>query len=93
MAAVMRQAADIDDRAYCSDHEEMSRLKTENEILRELLMISRSSYGSKFLQSTDSQKQTTDTPSEGTLEKSDVAMQNSTEESDKESKDDDVSST
>lgn len=49
MAAVMRHAADIDDQAYCKDFEELSRLRTENEILRELLMISQSPQGANLI--------------------------------------------
>lgn len=56
MAAVMRHAADIDDQAYCKDFEELSRLRTENEILRELLMISTSPQGANLLQTPTNSK-------------------------------------
>ncbi|XP_077968564.1 suppressor of IKBKE 1-like isoform X4 [Styela clava] len=49
MADVMRHAADVDDEQYLRDYEELSRLQTENDILREMLMISKSSFGSRLI--------------------------------------------
>ncbi|XP_077968561.1 FGFR1 oncogene partner 2 homolog isoform X1 [Styela clava] len=59
MVAVMRHAADVDDEQYLRDYEELSRLETENDILREMLMISKSSFGSRLI--TTEQKDSADT--------------------------------
>lgn len=58
MATVMRRAADMDDQEFYKDYEELSRLQTENQLLREMLMISRSNKGAGLIGNT------TDKPAE-----------------------------
>nr|XP_039256119.1 FGFR1 oncogene partner 2 homolog [Styela clava] len=62
MAAVMRHAADVDDEQYIRDYEELSRLQTENDILREMLMISKSSFGSRLITTEQKDSGKTDKP-------------------------------
>lgn len=78
MAAVMRHAADIDDQAYCKDFEELSRLRTENGILRELLMISTSPQGANLLLHTPTiSSKTSDSSSPNDTEHSDKVPEGS----------------
>nr|XP_039255901.1 FGFR1 oncogene partner 2 homolog [Styela clava] len=62
MAAVMKDAADVDGEQYLRDYEELSRLQTENDILREMLIISKSSFGSRLITTEQKDSGKTDKP-------------------------------
>nr|XP_039269881.1 uncharacterized protein LOC120344644 [Styela clava] len=62
MAAVMRHAANVDDEQYLRDHGELSRLQTENDVLREMLMIFKSSFGSRLITTEQKDSEKTEKP-------------------------------
>lgn len=56
MANVMNQALEADDNAFCKENDELSRLKLENQGLKELVLISNSHLGAKLIKDKDELK-------------------------------------
>lgn len=56
----MRRAAEIDEKQYNRDNEEMSNLRVQNEGLRELLLISKSADGAALLKTTETESEDVD---------------------------------